>query len=373
MEPVTHALTSLLLARTGQKHLPRFGTAMLIVSGVAADLDYLSYFGGASVFLRFHRAFLHSLFGSVVLACIVAGLFCLLDRNPLQKASALRTPTINRSRQVTSSAVPTNSEDSRVSTPETSEVTALGFLPALAVCAVAAAAHVLLDLVSGIGVKLFWPFRGGWIAWDLLTNLDPWILVILGLGTFLPELFGLVSEEIGERRKGPRGQGAAVIALLFVLLYLGTRADLHRRAIDLLNSREYHGAPPLAVGAFPAALSPLRWRGVISTDNTIQEIEFSLGTGSQFDPDRTTTHYKPPTSAALDAAQNAETVKRFLAYARFPLATLERSDNGHRVFLRDVRFASNDANPDNIIAIVRLDPNLKIIKQELSYTNSSER
>ena len=342
MEPVTHALTSLLLARAGQKHLPRFGTAMLIVSGIAADLDYFSYFGGASVFLRFHRAFLHSLLGSVVLACIVAGLFYLLDRNRPQNASA--------------------------STPSQ-----LRFLPTLAVCAVGVCAHVLLDLASGVGVRLFSPFRQGWIAWDLTTNLDPWILVILVLGICLPELFRLISEEIGERKKGPRGQGAAVIAFLFLLLYLGTRADLRSRAIDMLNSREYHGTPPLAVGAFPAALSPFRWRGVISTDNTIQETELSLGTDSQFDPDRTITHYKPPTSGALDVAQNTETAKRFLAYARFPLAKLEPCETGYRVTVRDMGFASNDGSPDNIIAIVRLDPNLKIISQALLYPGSSNR
>lgn len=342
MEPVTHALTSLLLSRAGQKHLPRFGTAMLIVSGVAADLDYLSYFGGAGVFLRFHRALLHSLLGSAVLVCMVAGIFCLVDGNRPQKASASRPA-------------------------------ALRFLPALLVCVAGAAAHVLLDVASGIGVRLLWPFHNGWIAWDLSTNLDPWILVILVLGIFLPELFRLVSEEIGERKKGPRGQGAAVIALLFLLLYLGARADLHSRAIDMLNSREYHESPPLAVGAFPISVSPFRWRGVISTDNTIEEAEISLSPGSQFDPDRTITHYKPPASTALDAAQNTQTAKRFLAYARFPLATLEQSDSGHRISMRDIRFASNDANPDNIIALLELDPRLNTVSQQLFYAHSSNR
>jgi membrane-bound metal-dependent hydrolase YbcI (DUF457 family) len=341
VEPVTHALTSLLLSRAGQKHLPRFGTAMLIVSGVAADLDYLSYFGGASAFLRFHRALLHSLLGSAVLACIVASLFYLFDRNRRQKASA-------------------------------SAPSPLRFLAALAVCAVGICAHVLIDLASGIGVRLLWPSRHGWTAWDLITNLDPWILVILVLGIFLPELFRLVSEEIGDRKKGPRGQGAAVIALLFLLLYLGARADLHSRTIDLLNSREYHGTPPLTVGAFPTSLSPFNWRGVTSTDNTIQEAEISLGADSQFDPDRTITHYKPGASAALDAAQNAETTKRFLEYARFPLASLESSDSGYRFSLRDRRFAANDASPDNIIVTVRLDPSLKVISQEFRYANSSD-
>jgi inner membrane protein len=342
VEPVTHALSSLLLARAGQKHLPRFGTAMLVVSGVAADFDYLSYFGGASAFLRFHRTALHSLLGSALLAATLARMFCLLDRNRRTNDSASTLP-------------------------------ALKFLPALAVCLVGATAHVLLDLASGIGVRLFSPFRQEWIAGDLLTNLDLWIMVILILGVALPELFRLVGEEIGERKKNNRGPGTAGIALLFLLIYVGARAELHGRAIDLLNAREYHGQPPLNVGAFPNAYSPFRWRAVISTDNAINDAEISLAPGAQFDPDRTIPHYKPQDSAALDAAQKTETAKHFLAYARFPLASSEPSDEGYKVTIRDMRFAANDASPDNILAVVDLDPNQKVIDEALSYSNSPNR
>lgn len=342
MEPVTHALTSLLLARAGQKHLPRFGSAMLVVSGVAADLDYFSYLGGASAFLRFHRTVLHSLLGSVILAAALAAAFCFLDRNRRTKASV--------------SALP-----------------ALTFLPAFAVCVVGAAAHDLLDLASGIGVRLFWPFREGWIAGDLLTDLDLWILIILLLGIALPELFRLVGEEIGERKKKTRGQGAAVIALLSLLIYVGARAELHSRAMDLLNSREYHGQPPLTVAAFPTGYSPFRWRAVISTDNAIDDAEISLAPGAHFDPDRAVPHYKPQDSAALDAAQKTATAKRFLAYARFPLASSETSDNGYKVRIRDMRFAPNDASPNNIVAVVNLDLNQKVIEETLFYASSLNR
>jgi inner membrane protein len=342
VEPVTHALTSLLLARAGQKHLPRFGTVMLVVSGVAADLDYLSYFGGASAFLRFHRTILHSLLGSALLAATIAGIFWFLDRNRRTKDS---TPTL----------------------------AALTFLPAFAVCAVGTAAHVLLDLTSGIGVRLFWPLGQSWIAADLLANLDLWILVILLLGIALPELFRLVGEEIGERKKNTRGQGAAVIALVFLLIYVGARAELHGRAMDLLNAREYRGQPPLNVGAFPTSFSPFRWRAVISTDNAVNVAEISLAPGAPFDPDRAIPHYKPQDSTALDAAQKTGTARRFLAYARFPLADSEPSDSGYKITIRDMRFAPSDASPDNIVAVVHVDSNQKVIDEALFYASSLNR
>ena len=315
---------------------------MLVVSGVAADLDYLSYFGGAGTFLRFHRTILHSLLGSALLAATIAGVFRLLDRNHRAKDS-------------------------------NSTLRALRFLPAFAVCAVGVAAHDLLDLASGIGVCLFWPFRQGWTAGDLLTNLDLWILVILLLAIALPELFRLVGEEIGERKKNTRGRGAAVVALLFLLIYIGARAELHGRAIDLLNAREYHGQPPLNVAAFPTSFSPFRWRAVVSTDNAINDAEISLEPGAQFDPDRAIPHYKPQDSTALDAAQKTAMVKRFLAYARFPLASSEPSDSGYKVTIRDMRFEPNDASPDNIVAVVDVDPNQKVIDEALFYASSLHR
>ncbi len=342
MEILTHALVSLLLARAGQKLLPRYGEAMLVVSGVAADLDFLSYFGGPSAFLRFHRSALHSVFGSVALVCVLAFVFWAVGRRLAEKKS-------------------------------TSNLPALSFLAAVAVCAAGVAAHLVLDLASGNGVQLLWPFRSGWTSWSLLSNLDPWILVLLVLGLLLPEVFRLVSEEIGQRAQGPRGQRAAVVTLLLLLIYVGVRAGLHSRAVDELNAREYRGAAPLDVGAFPAALSPFAWRGVVSTDNAIDAVEISLAPGAGFDPDRAVVHYKPEDSAALVAAENTAAAKIFLRYARFPLAGLERGDEGYRFTLRDMRFAPGDRSADNIIVRVELSGDLQVKRQEFRYAGVADR
>ena len=92
MEPVTHALASLALARAGQRQLPRFGITMMVVAGVAADLDYASYFGGAGVFLRLHRAALGSVPGAVLISCVTAAAFCAIAKkregNPLPGGTA---------------------------------------------------------------------------------------------------------------------------------------------------------------------------------------------------------------------------------------------------------------------------------------------
>lgn len=342
MEILTHALLALVLARAGQKLLPRYGAAMLVVSSVAADLDFASYLGGPSPFLRFHRAVLHSVPSSVVLICVLAFVFW---------AFAGRLDAAH---------------------PESNRL-ALSYLAAVGVCAAGVATHLLLDLASGIGAQLLWPFRQGWTAWNVLSNLDPWVLALLVFGLLLPELFRLASEEIGERAKGPRGHRAAIVTLLLLLIYVGARAGLHSRAVDELNSRDYRGAPPLATAAFPSAISPFAWRGLVSTDNAIDLIEMSLAPGAGFDPDRAVPHYKPEDSAALDAAQNTPAAKTFLRYARFPLAGLEREDQGYQFTLRDLRFAFGDNSADNIIVSVELATDLRVVSQEFRYANLPQR
>ncbi len=342
MEPVTHTLASLALARAAQKRLPRWGTTMVVVSGVAADLDFVSYLGGAGAFLRLHRAALHSLLGSAVLACAIAAAFCALDKKFPSKPSPAGAPA------------------------------PLRFAPALFACAIGVAGHLLLDLASGIGVQLFWPFHSRWYAWDLVANLDPWILVLLTAGLLLPMLFRLVSEEIGDRKKTTKGLAGAFVTLLLLCAYLGARAILHSQAVDLLLAREYHGREPLSAGAFPSSSAPMDWRGVVVTDSTIEEVEVPLGSGSDFDPDRSLTHFKPEDSPALEAAENTADAERFIRYARFPIASVTRMEDGYRVELQDLRFAPGDSSPDNIIVRVDLDSASRITHQGFRFASSSE-
>jgi inner membrane protein len=341
VEPLTHALTSLALARGGQRRLPRFGTAMLIVSGIAPDLDYLSYVGGAGAFMRFHRTALHSVAGSALVACAVASGFCLLDRKlPRNKLATEKS------------------------------VQPLSFVAALAVCAIGVAGHLVLDLASGVGLQLLWPFRVHWSAWDLVTNFDLWILLLLTAGLLLPILFKLVSEEVGERKKRT-GVLAAFITLFLLAAYLGGKARLHSQAVDLLLAREYHGRIPLSAGAFPEPSAPFDWRGVVVTDNTNETVEVPVGLGQNFDSNSSVTHYKPQDSPALEMGQNTGATAEFLDYARFPLAKVEHIEADYRFEVSDLRFAADDAEPANIVVRIDFDSRLHIRRQEFRFAASA--
>src|ERR1700722_12806119 len=163
MEPVTHALTSIALGRAGLNKLTRAATPMLLVSGLIADVDWVTRLVGAETFLRGHRTATHSLVGTAAIIAAVAAVSWFAGR---------KYPKYS-----------------------------VRIFPALAICAIGAGAHLLLDMLNGYGVKLLWPFSPKWYAWDLADSVDFWILFFLLAGLLLPELFRLVLEEIGSRQK----------------------------------------------------------------------------------------------------------------------------------------------------------------------------
>lgn len=335
MEPVTHALTSIALSRAGLNRTSRFAVWILLAGGLLPDLDLLSLLFGPRFALRINGTLTHSLLGVSVLVVLIACGFWLLGKK-------------------------------RPDAP-------IRFSRALLLAAVGAAAHLLLDLTDSYGVQLFWPFHSKWYAWFFTQMLDPWILILLIAGLLLPGLFRLVSEEIGERKRSSAPARWALASLVLLGSYIGVRGVLHVRAIDLLLSREYHGAVPLSAGAFPSSASMLTWHGVVATANTLEEVEVPFGPASYFDPDRSLTHYKPEPSPALDAAENAEVAQRFLLFARFPLAGLDKTEGGYHFELRDLCFASGPGILPALIAVVDLNSQLQVIHQEFRFEDSSSR
>lgn len=312
-----------------------------MVAGIAPDLDYASYFAGPAAFFAYHRTALHSIAGATITGCALAGVFCLLD-----KKLAVHTTATFKSSPLT-------------------------FATGLAICAAGAIGHQLLDLASGEGIQLLWPFRVHWSRWNLAAGFDPWIIFLLVAGLLIPELFKLVGEEVGARRKGASGNRAAIATLLILMSYFGARAYLHSRALGILLSSEYHGREPVSAGAFPSSSNPFAWRGVVSTDNTLEELDLNLS-AADFNPDRSLTRYKPTDSPALEAGERAAATQRFLKYAQFPLASVARREDGYRFELRDASFPAGDDSPANMLVRVDLTSGAQIVREEIRYASSGE-
>lgn len=327
MDPLTHIIVNIAAGRAGLNKITRLATPMLIVAGLVADLDWLTALAGPRAFLHGHRTITDSICGAVTIAILTALCFTIATRK-------------------------------HVSSP-------IQFSRALIVCLIGATLRVPLDLTNSYGVKLFWPFSQKWYALDSVSQFDVIILVILGVGILLPMLFRLVGEEIGAQRK-TKGVFSAVFALTLVFAYVGARYILHERAITLITSRLYNGAPPLAVGAFPDSPSPFHWVGVIITEGALLRADVPVIIGT-YDPFAAKPFYKPEESPALDAARSSATAALFLSFARCPRATVEATDRGYHVEITDMRFEIGTPPGHSMSAVIDVDDHSKVIHEELKF------
>jgi membrane-bound metal-dependent hydrolase YbcI (DUF457 family) len=332
MDPLTHVLTSFAIYRAAAPRHSRFAAPLLVTAGVLPDLDLLSFLAGPRAFVIYDGALTHSLLGAALLAAAVGILFFLLARNSKKDRLPLSL--------------------------------------ALGLSALGVAAHLALDLCGTPAVRLLWPFSQRQFACDFVPIFDPLILLLLLAGLLLPALAKLVSEEIGERRKTPRGITGARIALTLLVAFLAARAVLHQRAVTLLLSSEYHGAPPLAATALPS-LSLLTWHGIVDTGTAFEELPVPLGPAENFDPVRSAQIFKPHPSPALDAATGTRAARAFLAFARIPLASVQPAETG--AFQFDLRDLSNTYQSNLLpkpIARIELAGDFKVLTASFHWQSS---
>jgi len=296
LDNLTHSLTGLFLSRAGLNRITPLATPLLLIAVNLPDLDILSGLAGPVTYLHWHRHLTHSLLFAPVLAFTLVLLLRLFRPG-------------------------------------------LALLPAMAVALVGVLSHLLLDLTNIYGVRIFLPLRDTWYHWDLTPVIDLWIWIALGIAVAGPFLARLVGSEIGESRSTSGGRGFAIAALLFVTLYNGGRALLHNRVLQTLNSREYAGAAPIRVAAFPFAVNPLRWHAVAETDSAYRLFNFNLPMA--FNPALSEIVEKASPSPALEAASRTEPFRVMANFALYPVYRViprAEPDGGFQVELSDLRF-----------------------------------
>jgi membrane-bound metal-dependent hydrolase YbcI (DUF457 family) len=327
VEPITHGLASIAIGRAGLNKFTRAATPILLVSGLIADIDWMTRVGSAEEFLRGHRTATHSLAGTGAILIAVATASWLVGRRFKKFA--------------------------------------VGLLPALAICAIGAGAHLFLDLLNAYGVKLFWPFSEKSYAWDLVDGVDWWLLFFLLAGLLVPELFRLMHEEIGAKPKSDGRQRGAIAALALAAFLIGGRAVAHWQAVALLDSRNYRGQTPLAVSAFPNPSNPLLWSGVVETDNMI--VSVGVSPVGAFDPEAGDVRFKPEPSTMLKNAAVSHAGAEFLKFARFPLARVQHESDGFVVRIRDMRFAQDATERRGLAAVIHEDAQGVVTEDQIEF------
>ncbi len=334
MDIGTHALASFALMRATFTRAPRAGWPVVIVAGIVADVDGISAAFGPAAYLKWHLTFIHSLLAIVLLAVLCSLLYRVLAPETLRN-------------RFSSGAV-------------------------LILTLLAGCLHVAMDVCQSDGISLFWPISTQRIAADWLPSLDPVIFAILIAAILLPELLRLVSAEIGAKDKKPRGQTGAIIALSLIALYIGVRATFHSNAIGALESVTYRGEWPRRVAVYPVSTSLFTWNGVVETESALHEIAVHVTSGAPINPDAGVTVHKPEASPLLEAARSAPSAVAFLRVAQFPKATIEKTETGFRVDLRDLGYAAAGESERELLAIVELNPAGMIVNQELVWAQDSK-
>ena len=323
MEPITHFLTGACLSRSGLNRKTALATTTLVLAAEAPDLDMLTYFRGSVYGFAHHRGITHSLVGIPLMAAVTVGLVYAVYR------IAKRISPDPAGAEASAGVV-------HVGPPKTPR---WGLLYGYACLAVAS--HLLLDFTNNYGVRPFEPFFYKWYSWDIVFIFEPLLYVVLLGGLLLPSLFGLINDEIGVRRKQPRGRGGAILALLGMVAVWGVRDFEHRRAVSAMEARLYHDAEPLRVSAYPYPTNPFKWYGVAETQDFFAQVTVDSLTPDVDPQGRSLVRYKPEETPVTEAAKRTYLGQVYLDWAQYPMTESEAvqgSTPGYLVHFYDLRY-----------------------------------
>ncbi len=315
MEPLTHTLTGLALARAGLNRGWTRGTALLVLAAPSPDIDVVTRFWGSTTYLHYHRHLTHSLVMMPVMALLPVLLVALFSRKgfPWKRAYLLSL--------------------------------------------IGVASHLAIDWTNSYGVRPFLPFSERWYSLDVFSLYDFWLWTVLLVAALAPLLARLVSTEIGARPGS--GRGLAIFALAFFAGLGCWRYLQHERAVAVLEARLYQGVAPVRVAAFPSRANPWRWRGLVETPGFYSL--HALDLRREFDPSEGRVLYRhepnPAEAAAWETVRRSRDFDVFLRFARYPFrrfTVLEEPEPGVRVEVMDLRFG--DPSSEAFAATAEVSP-----------------
>jgi inner membrane protein len=309
MDNLTHTLTGILLARAGLSRLTPRAAWICALAANVPDIDIVALTRGVETYFSHHRGITHAIVAAPVMAML----------------PVLVVAAVTRHR--------------------------LPWLGAWVASLIAVASHLLLDLTNAYGIRLWLPWSDAWPALDATSVIDIWIWAVLLIGCLWPMLSGLVSSEIGG--KTTRGRGAAIAALVFLLVYDTGRWFLRGQAIATMDTRLYDGAPARRTLVFPHMVNPMRWKGWVETQQAWLAIDVDLM--EEYEPAPVATYWKTGAHPAIDAARALPIFGVLSKFARTPdwrVTPADEPPGSHRVELVDLRFVRDGQAGFTAFAVV---------------------
>jgi inner membrane protein len=296
MDTVTHALAGTLIAQAGfRQRMGRVATVALTVSAAAPDIDGVFRFQDTAVYLSVHRGITHSFVGGAVMALLLAALF--------YRFSSYKQ-----------------------------------YWRLAGLCYLGILSHILLDLLTSYGTMIFLPFSGQRIAWDTLFIIDLFVSGTIIGGIVLAYRWPSRSIRVGRT------------ALVLLACYILVAAAAHQLAlVRLWGQAERENLAATRLAAFPMPFGPLRWSGVVATDEATYHVIFSLLDRAN----RPFRVYRPPDQSPLiRRAEEEDVVALFRLFARFPVVTVTQGAVGPVVQYFDLQFSQIEWRQPFLVEVV---------------------
>jgi inner membrane protein len=288
MEPVTHFLTGAGIGRAGLNRKTAYATLAAVLAAEAADMDVFWSLRGPVEELKHHRGITHTFVGAPVVAGVIVGLVALLhvwsEGRRKRKLAVIRLDP--------GAPVPLRLQAKTVR---------WGWLYLTAL--IAALSHLLLDWTNNYGLRPFFPFNPRWYAGSFVFIAEPILWALLLAAIVIPGLLGLIGGEIGARRNQFRGRGWAIFALIGMVVLWGWRWSEHKHALSLIENTQIASAEVKRVAVEPYPINPFRWHAILETANFYQTAEINTRTGEIDSDPQQDVLYKPPSTAAVEAAK----------------------------------------------------------------------
>ncbi|MGA2049655.1 MAG: metal-dependent hydrolase, partial [Terracidiphilus sp.] len=141
---------------------------------------------------------------------------------------------------------------------------------------------------------------------------EPILWALLLAAMIIPALLGLIGGEIGARSKPFRGRGWAIFALVGMVIVWGWRWSEHGHALSLVENAQVTSQPVKRMAAEPYPINPFRWHLILETADFYQTAEVNTRTGEIASDPQRDVMYKPPTTAAVEAAKQTPLGKVYL-------------------------------------------------------------
>jgi inner membrane protein len=317
MDNVCHTLAGAALAESGLARRTAMGYATLLIAANLPDIDVLSYLNGPEAALYWRRGWTHGIVALVVLPLLLALALLLLE-------------TV--SRKLSSAVLPSRMRPGQI----------------LLLAYAGVLSHPLLDSLNTYGVHWLLPWNREWTYGDALFIVDPWIILVLGLGVWASRT------QRRSRQRNVTPERPARLALAVTLAYIVAMVG-SSRAAEQAASRELQARYPGAVQrvmASPVFLNPLRRDVVVQQGDVYRTARFDWLHQPHIAPAsiRSFSATQPSDPAVAQAAASLRG-REFLSWARFPTFSVDSSASGYTVHIMDLRYART---PDAGFGVVTL-------------------